>query len=1305
MATIVLSAAGAALGSSLGGSVLGLSTAVIGRAVGATLGRVIDQRLMGSGSQVVEQGKVERFRLMGASEGAPVQQLWGRLRVSGQVVWATRFQERVTVSGGSGKGAPTPPKTRTYSYGISLAIALCEGEIARVGRIWADGAEVEPASLNFRVYRGTEDQLPDAKIAAVEGAGRAPAYRGIAYVVFEDLDLSRFGNRVPQFSFEVIRPARAPSGAAGLADVIRGVALVPGTGEYALATTPVHFEDSPGVNRTANAHTPGAATDLAASLSQLEGELPECGSVLLVASWFGDDLRCGTCAIRPKVEQQQVDGVGMPWSVSGLTRATAETVPWLEGRPVYGGTPTDRSVIEAIAALREAGKSTVFYPFVLMEQVAGNGRPDPWSGEPDQPVLPWRGRITTSVAPGRAGSPDGTAAAEAEVSAFFGTAQPGDFAVGSEGVGYTGASDWGFRRMILHYAHLCAAAGGVDAFCIGSEMRSLTQIRGAGGSFPAVSALRDLARDVRHILGPDTKIGYAADWSEYFGYHPQDGSGDVYFHLDPLWSDPYIDFIGIDNYMPLSDWREGDDHADAEWGSIYALDYLKANVAGGEGYDWYYASEEERRAQLREPITDGAHGEPWVFRYKDLRNWWERPHHERIGGVRSTVPTAWVPQSKPFWFTEFGCAAIDKGTNEPNKFLDRKSSESSRPRFSKGTRDDLIQAQYYLAVTSHWSDPGNNPVSEVFGGTMVDLSRAHAWAWDARPYPVFPSLAEIWSDGENYIRGHWLNGRVSSQSLAAVVAEICARSGMPDADVSDLYGLVRGYSVSDVDSARSALQPLMLAYGFEAVERAGTLGFRNRSLAKTTRLSMDVLALMAEQETALEFARSPAAETAGRVRLTHVEADGDFAARASEAVSADEATYAISQSELPLVLTAAEGRAIVERWLSEARVARDTVRFSLPPSALTVGAGDLVDLGDAGGALYRVDRVEQAGAILIEAVRTERHLQTPSEAIEEYPGLQPYSPALPVHALFLDLPLLTGNEVPHAPHVAASSDPWPGGVALYSSMSGDQGYELNSVLEQSAVIGTTLSALPAGRSGLWQRGVEMRVRISGGVLVSAGETAVLAGANVAAIGSGAAEGWELIQFRDAKLIGLDEYELSGLLRGQLGTEADMAEVWPPGSAFVLLSPAIKQINLQLSARRLARDYRIGPATRPYDDISYIHRVEAFSGIGLRPYAPAHLVAAPIDSGALLFSWVRRTRIGGDSWEGEEVPLGEDFEAYRVRVLVGEEVRRELTVTSPSWTYTSSDQVSDGVTGPISIEVAQLSATFGPGPFKRIDTHV
>ncbi|PKP75672.1 MAG: host specificity protein [Alphaproteobacteria bacterium HGW-Alphaproteobacteria-6] len=1297
MATILLSAAGASLGAGFGGTVLGLSGAVIGRAVGATVGRVIDQRILGSGSRAVETGRVDRFRLTGASEGAPVGRVWGRVRVAGQVIWATRFLEHRKTTGGGGKGAPTP-RTTEFSYTVSLALALCEGEITRVGRIWADGVEIARDDVTMRVYSGSEDQLPDPKMEAVEGAGRVPAYRGTAYVVFEDIDLGQFGNRVPQFSFEVMRPAQG-SFADTVPDLVRGlngVAMIPGTGEYALATSPVHVNNGVGRNRSVNINSAGAKADFAVSLDSLGEELPAVGSVSLVVSWFGDDLRCGQAAIRPKVEDRAFDGVGMAWRSGGIARAAAEEVVRLDGRPVYGGTPADASVIEAIAALRARGMAVVLYPFILMEQLAGNGLPDPWTGADDQPALPWRGRITLSAAPGRAGTPDRTAAAEAEVAAFFGAAQPADFVVNGKTVGYSGPIEWSYRRFILHFAHLCAAAGGVDAFCIGSEMRGLTQIRGAGDSFPAVAALRQLAAEVRAILGPATKISYAADWSEYSGYQAPEGNR--HFHLDPLWADDNVDFIGIDNYMPLSDWRDGADHADAAWGSIYDLGYLKANVAGGELFDWFYADPAHRLAQIRTPITDGAYGEPWVWRVKDIRGWWENLHHDRIDGLRAATPSPWVPGSKPVWFTEFGCAAVDKGTNEPNKFLDPKSAESALPFFSDGRRDDLIQMQYLRAMVDFWRDPANNPVSALYGGPMVDMDRAHVWAWDARPFPQFPANADLWSDGANYARGHWISGRVSAQPLASVVAEICEAAGLKDFDVSGLYGIVRGFSLADNGTGRAALQPLMLAYGFEALERDGALVFRMRDGMVDAVIGPDDLAVAAETDGWVETQRATEAEIAGRVRLSYVEAEGDYEARAVEAIFPDEATTGVSQSELALALTRSEAMRIVERWLSEARVARDGARFALPPSLGHLGAGDVVTLPDGGR--YRIDRVEEAGALSIEAVRVEPAVYQPSDEAEERVTPRSFAAPVPVFSLFLDLPLMSGQEVPHQPHLAVTATPWPGSAAIYSS-DRDSGYTLNRQIAAPSIIGETLTPLFRAHSAVWDRGPALRVRITGGGLSSVDPGQVLNGANLMAIGDGSSDRWELFQFAEAVLVAPDTYDLSLRLRGQAGSDAVMPDSWPAGGFVVLMDGAPKQIGVAAGERDLARHYRIGPARRGYDDPSYEHRIEAFAGIGSRPLSPVHLAARRSAGGDLDIGWIRRSRIEGDSWAGVEVPLGEAREAYLLRVVQGGAIRREVTTFAPGWIYGAALQAADAVAAPYEIHVAQLSDAFGPGPFTRI----
>ncbi|MEL6564560.1 MAG: glycoside hydrolase TIM-barrel-like domain-containing protein [Pseudomonadota bacterium] len=1310
MATVILSAAGAAIGGSVGGTLAGLSSVAIGRAVGATLGRVIDQRLMGQGSAVVEHGKIDRFRLTNSGEGNAISQLYGRMRMAGQVIWASDFLETTnTTTSGGGKGGPAAPSTTTtsYSYSISLALAVCEGEIVRVGRVWADGEELARGDLNMRVYHGTDDQLPDPLMEAIEGQGLVPAYRGTAYVVIEALGLERFGNRVPQFSFEVVRPEQPDQADADeeLTRAVQGVALMPGSGEYALATTAVNYVDANRGRWTANVNTPAGQADFAVSLDALSDELPNCEAVSLIVSWFGDDLRCSECTLRPKVERKDATGENMVWTSGGIGREAALQVPMNGERPLYGGTPADLSVIEAIAGLKNAGQSVLFYPFILMDQVEGNTLSDPYSDADTQAYLPWRGRITLSKAPGVEGSPDGTAAAAAEVDAFFGTVRATDFsatAMPNEAGYYTGPADeWSFSRFILHYAALCRAAGGVEAFCIGSEMRGMTQLRAEANRFVFVERLIALAAEVRAIL-PNAKISYAADWSEYFGYQPQDGTGDRYFHLDPLWADENIDFVAIDNYMPLSDWRDGNDHLDAVWEDIYNLEYLQANIAGGEGYDWFYHSPEARDAQIRTQIADEAYGEPWIWRYKDIRNWWAHAHHDRVNGVRSETATEWEPQSKPVWFTEYGCAAIDKGTNQPNKFLDQKSSESSIPRYSNGARDDLIQRQYLRAMNTFWKDGENNPVSDVYGSPMVDMSRAFVWAWDTRPYPFFPNAVTTWSDGENYPRGHWINGRSSSRSLASVVTEICGRAGLADIDTDGLYGTVRGYVIDDVSDARSALQPLMLRYGFDAIERDGVLRFVMRSGRNAVALEAAHLAISPDLDGRTEQARESEAELAGRVRLRFVETDGNFDVLAEEAVLPDDATHAVSASELPLAMTRPEGRQVVERWLAEARVARDTLRLALPPSQIGVGAGDVIQVPAdqfEGAGVFRVDRVELGEMQLLEAVRIEPEVYTPSELSDELASVNEFVPPVPLTSTFLDLPLLTGDEVPHAPHLAVTGTPWPGSVAVYQS-STDADFALNAIVGARATIGFTQNALNKARAGLVDRGAQLEVQLMHGTLSSVTDAALLNGANLLAIGDGTPDGWELIQFQDADLLAPGRYLLSHRLRGQLGTDALVPDVWPAGSWVVALNGAPQQIELLSSLRRIAQTYRIGPARRSLDDPSYEQVTYAFDGNGLRPYAPAHLRQAAAGAG-LRFSWIRRTRIDGDSWDLPDVPLGEESEAYTVRVLSGANVVREEVVTQPEWTYSDLARDTDGVGTVFDVAVAQNSARYGAGPFRTI----
>ena len=207
---------------------------------------------------------------------------------------------------------------------------------------------------------------------------------------------------------------------------------------------------------------------------------------------------------------------------------------------------------------------------------------------------------------------------------------------------------------------------------------------------------------------------------------------------------------------------------------------------------------------------------------------------------------------------------------------------------------------------------------------------------------------------------------------------------------------------------------------------------------------------------------------------------------------------------------------------------------------------------------------------------------------------------------------------------------------------------------------------------------------------------------MAAIGDSDGTNWEVFQFTTADLVAENVYDISGRLRGQAGTDRAAETTRPAGSIFVLLDGSVGQIDLGAAARGLERHYRIGPAARAVDDPSYQHQLIAFEGIGLRPLSPVHLRGDMQSTGEVNLSWVRRTRIDGDSWVSVDVPLGEDVESYQVEVVSGASVVRSVTVSSPNWIYTSAQQLSDGVSSPFSIQVAQISARFGPGLFRRID---
>lgn len=269
MASILLAIGGSALGAGLGLSTTG---ATLLASLGSFAGNLIDQAVFGLGRTGTqeERASLNIPQVLTSSYGRAIPVVYGTARVAGNVVWMAT--PRVTTISHTQKVRSGKFSTRTVTTGIErktetdLAIVLTavpsllaevralneaedngeitfrtRGTMVGVRRLWADGEliydartfNLKPAQVNnftlAEVHDGSEGQEPDGLIEAAEGIGEVPAFRGLGYIVLQDVRISDYGNRIPNYTAEIVASLpRAPvdSGPEGIAEGIDGDVFV-----------------------------------------------------------------------------------------------------------------------------------------------------------------------------------------------------------------------------------------------------------------------------------------------------------------------------------------------------------------------------------------------------------------------------------------------------------------------------------------------------------------------------------------------------------------------------------------------------------------------------------------------------------------------------------------------------------------------------------------------------------------------------------------------------------------------------------------------------------------------------------------------------------------------------------------------------------------------------------------------------------------------------------------------------------------------------------------------------------------------
>lgn len=220
-------------GSTIGGVVGGVvgfffGVPQLGYAIGSIIGGAIDP-------EEIRGPSIGDAQRQTSLAGAPRPVVYGHpAPFMGNIIDGEAKARKITQTEG-GKGGP---EVTTERFILTSAIRICEGPIAGVLRIWrndqlvfdrtADGdfpewsggsvleraayiaalrAKTNVFNNRIAIYFGDEAQLPDPTLEAIHGVGNTPYYRGTAYIVIKDDDVTDMRGAAALWKFEVLSEA------------------------------------------------------------------------------------------------------------------------------------------------------------------------------------------------------------------------------------------------------------------------------------------------------------------------------------------------------------------------------------------------------------------------------------------------------------------------------------------------------------------------------------------------------------------------------------------------------------------------------------------------------------------------------------------------------------------------------------------------------------------------------------------------------------------------------------------------------------------------------------------------------------------------------------------------------------------------------------------------------------------------------------------------------------------------------------------------------------------------------------------
>lgn len=546
----------------------------------------------------------------------------------------------------------------------------------------------------------------------------------------------------------------------------------------------------------------------------------------------------------------------------------------------------------------------------------------------------------------------------------------------------------------------------------------------------------------------------------------------------------------------------------------------------------------------------------------------------------------------------------------------------------------------------------------------------------------------------------YFDGSISyfqKDNLSNVVSKIISKTKIiPTASV-DTTALapieISGFAIRKPSQARQAIESLMRAYFFDMAEEDGKLVAKLRSSAPTTTIDLSTdgeASVYSTTPKENEVILGNELELPKKVSVIYMDKDRNY--NVGEQNASRDVSYISSKgvqiNDFPISATASEAARIAETFLYELWHNRLRYSFTLPIKWAELSPGDTVNIKLDNGQIRTVRLIKatmDSGSVSVEALDHNPNIYTSGKAGWTNPVDSTAPSILPYSAVeLMDIPILRDVDNDAGFYVSAAPmynpNNWPG-AAIVRSLDGTSWSELTRIYN-GGVIGRTTTVLPDGPTTIWDESSTVTIRLYNGVLNSATEAQVLNGENALLIGN------EIVQFVYATQNPDGTYTISKLLRGRRSTEWATTS-HSVGERVILLVNDGSVIRINTGQADLNRQYLYKGVT--INDTLDSAPTETFTntGVGLKPFSPAHLRYEHIGGGRFNLWWVRRTRIGGEWNDYSDVPLGEAEERYRVEVWRSGTLNSYTEVTSPSASNIIS-QDNDV------IKVAQMSAIVGPG---------